>query len=305
MNILLEKLRKDGNLVGLKFRPARALIGWIPEREAQIALGIPLNLVTPLREHVRRVRDAHAAVESRPTGVDQTHLLADTGEELHGYLADLQGNSACKAYMASGQSIGIADLNEVCALQPIVHLDYTGHSEHLKSLMQGAVQEDMLSIAKITLPIPSPAELPLHFDAKKNAWIFQSENPQIRIIRNFSTRVELAPGLFGMAFGFCAASLPSFVQVVLHRGRYFLKDGYHRSLALLQKGITHIPVMFQELPDSQNLIVAGRFPDEIILGPHPPLFRDYLRDDVAASISHPAPRKTITIQPTEEMTWGE
>jgi hypothetical protein len=81
MDILTEKLRKDGNLVGLKTRPARALIGWMPEREAQIMLGIPLAVVKPLPEHALQVREAHAAVTSRPTGIDQTHVLSDIGNE--------------------------------------------------------------------------------------------------------------------------------------------------------------------------------------------------------------------------------
>jgi hypothetical protein len=53
----------------VKTRPARALIGWMSEREAQIMLGIPLDVVKPLPEHVRRVRDAHRAVSSRPIGM--------------------------------------------------------------------------------------------------------------------------------------------------------------------------------------------------------------------------------------------
>jgi len=123
-------------------------------------------------------------------------------------------------------------------------------------------------------------------------------------VGHFNTRVEVTPGLFGIAYGFCVALVPSFVQVVLFRGRYFLKNGYHRSLALLEKGITHIPVMFQELSESQSLTVDGRFPDEAILGTHPPLFSDYLRDDVAALVSHLASQKTITIQSTDNVTWG-
>ena len=55
MNNLVEKLLRDGNLSGLKTRPARGLIGWMPEREAEIMLGIPLVPTTPLPEHVQRV----------------------------------------------------------------------------------------------------------------------------------------------------------------------------------------------------------------------------------------------------------
>jgi hypothetical protein len=304
MDILTEKLRKDGNLVGLKTRPARALIGWMPQQEAQLMLGIPLDVVTPLPEHVRRVRDAHAAVRSRPIGIDQTHLLSDIGAEWRNYFAQLQEHPGFRPYIASGYTIRIANLNQICALQPVVHLDYLDHSDHFRTLNQQAVQEDMLSLAKVTLPIPAPMELPVQSDKRKNTWLLQFRDPHTQVVGHFNTRVELTPGVFGMAYGLCIALPPSFVQVVLYRGRYFLKDGYHRSLALLEKGITHIPVMFQELSESQSLEVDGRFPDETILGIHPPLFSDYLREDVAALVSHLASQKTITIQSTDNVTWG-
>lgn len=305
MDFLMQKLQRDGNLVGLKMRPARALIGWMPERVAQVVLGVPEALLKPLPDQLHRVRQAHAAVMSRPTGVDQTRLLSDLDDRLRQYLAETQEGPGYKQYISGGYSVRIVNLNKLCALQPVVHTDYSDHSDGFGRLLQEATQEDMLSLIKITLPIPAPAELPVHFDQKKNAWIMQSGNPQIRVVKEFSARTELAPGLFGTAYGFCIASLPSFVQVKLYRGRYFLTDGYHRSLALLQKGITHIPVMDHEIPQSENLNVAGRFADATILGPHPPLFSDYLRDDVSAAVSQPSPQKTIMIQSAENMTWGE
>jgi hypothetical protein len=280
------------------------LIGWMPERDAQTLLGIPLAVVTPLPEHVRRVREAHAAVESRPSGIDQTDVFSDVGKEVDGYLAELQQHPSYKPYFASGCTVRIANLNKLCALQPVVHLDYLDHADHFRKLSQHAVPEDMRSLIEITLPIPTPAELPIQFDQQKNAWILQLRDPHTRVVGHFNTRVELTPGQFGMGYGFCIALLPSFVQVVLYRGRYFLKDGYHRSLALLEKGITHIPVMFQELAEPQKLEVEGRFPDETILGPHPPMFSDYFRNDVAAVVSHLASQKTIMIQSTETRAWG-
>ncbi len=304
MDRLAEKLLKDGNLVGLKMRPARALIGWMPEREAQILLALPQAPATPLPEHVQRVRNAHAAVGRRPDGVDQAHAISDLGEELRDYAVEFQKQPHYGQYLAGGCTLRMANLNEICALQPIVHTDHVAHSDRSGNLIQEAVAQDMLSLAKITLPISAPDVVPMQFDQQKNAWIHESENPETRIVGPFNARVELAPGLFEMGYGFCIAQLPSYVQVVLYRGRYFLKDGYHRSLALLQKGITRVPVVFKGIPEPQKLEVKGRFSDEINLGPHPPRLADYLRDDVAAAGLHLAARKTIVIQSTENQSWG-
>jgi len=302
-NTLVEKLKTDGSLVGLETRPARALIGWMPERDAQVMLAIPEAVLRPLPAHVQRVREAHAAARSRPTGVDQTHLFSDIGEEVQDYLAILREHSSYKPHFASGRTIRVADLNKVCALQCAVHLDFLDRSDHFGGLFQQAVQTDMRSLMKITLPLPTPSDLPVQVDQQNGAWVLRCRDLNPRVVGPFNARIELAPGLFGIGYGFCVAVLPDFVQVVRYRGRYFLQNGYHRALALLEKGITHIPVMVQELSESQSLEIDGRLPDETILGARPPLFRDYLRDDVAAVVANPVPRKTIMIQAAEDLAW--
>lgn len=303
MNNLVEKLRRDGNFVGLKTRPARALIGWMSEQDAHTILAFPMVPATPRAVHLQKVKEAHRAVQSRTDRLDQTHLLSDPGEGLHDYLAALRDHPCYKQYIASDCSFKVADLNKLGAVQPVVHVDHSDYSEHFKKLLPQARQEDMLSLARITLPIAT-AEVAAQSEQEKNAWILRFTHPDTRIVGHFSAPVNLGAGLSGMGYGFYVAVLPSFVQVVCYRGKYFLKDGYHRSLALLQRGITRIPVVFRELCESHELEVEGRFPDATILGPHPPLLPDYLRDDVAATVSHLASQKTITIRASEERCWG-
>ena len=312
MDLLAQKLRRDGNLTGLKMRPARALIGWMPEREAHAVLALPLTPTTPAPEHIERVQAARAAVWSRPAGLPQTHVLSHVGPELDPYLAELEADPRFQPYAQAGWQVRLANLNQICALQPLVHLDYPdlndpAHSASLSPIAQHPphpVETDLLTLAKITLPFTNPSEVPAQLDPQRHAWVFESPNPDTRIVGRFSTRVELTPGMFVMGYGFCVAMMPSFVQVVLYRGRYFLKDGYHRSLAFLNKGITQIPVLFRAIPDSETLLIEGALPEEITLGPRPPRLTDYLRDDVSASTLSPAFGKTITIQPLERLNWN-
>lgn len=220
------------------------------------------------------------------------------------YLDRFRAHPNFEPYRATGCSFKIANLNEICALQPIAHMDYLDRSDRFRELTAHATQDDMLSLARITLPVPAPMELPAQFDPATNAWTLRSFGSETRIVGQFSTRIEMAPGLFAMGFGFCVASLPSIVQVVHYRGRYFLKDGYHRSLLLLEKGISRVPVILRELSGAQKLEVEGRFTDEKLLGPHPPMLPDYLRDDVAAAGFHLKSEKTIVVQATENLKWG-
>ncbi len=305
MNNLATELLTKGNFAGLKTRPARALIGWIAERDAQTLLGIPLHPVAPSPEDVRRVALAHAAVLSRAPGVDQSHAVSGIDDALRDYALQIEKHPHYRDYFKSGCTIRMAHLPDICALQPIVHLDYANCADDFAGLIERAKQQDMGSVARITLPLIAPAPPPVHFEGQKNAWTLHSANPDVRILGNFSARLELAPGLFAMGYGFCVVQPISLLQVVLYRGRYFLKDGYHRSLALLQRGIARVPVIFQELDGTQALLVEGRFNDQLILGEHPPRLPDYLRDDVAAQVSHLSFSKTIMIRAEESQCWGE
>ena len=107
---------------------------------------------------------------------------------------------------------------------------------------------DMQSIATVTLPIPGPTELPIQFDQIRNTWIIPSRNPNLRIIGHFAGPIEGKTGC-----GFLIEVTPSFVQVAFHRERFVLRDGYHRSLGLLARGFTHVPVLFREFSQFENL----------------------------------------------------
>jgi len=299
------QLRDHGNPTGLRLRPAKALIGWMEKPEAQVALGIPEHVLPPLPEYARKVEQARAAVRARPVGVDQTHAISDTGPELSDYVAEFEKHPDYKPLLISGCTVRIANLLDICAVQPIVHSDYAEHAGELAKLLEQAQPDDMVSVARITLPLTTPVQPAMRFEAQQNAWITHSANPGARIAGHFDARLELRPGVFGMGYGFCVVLPPSFLQVVLYRGRYFLKDGYHRSVLLLRKGIAQAPVIFEELEPNKTLVVEGRFPDAVILSDRPPRLSDYLRDDVAAAVSHLAFNKTITIHAEERRAWGE
>jgi len=304
MNNLATQLLTSGNFVGLKTRPARALIGWLTERDAQILLGIPLHPVEPSPADIQRVALAHAAVASRAPGIDQIHAVSAIDDALRDYALEIEKQPHYRNYLTHGCTLRIAHLPDLCALQPIVHLDYAASAEHFPELIERVDPQDMVSVARVTLPLTAPAPPRVSFESQQRAWTVHSANPDIRILTNFSGRIEMAPGLFAMGYGFCVAQPISVTQVVLYRGRYFLKDGYHRCLALLQRGISRVPVIFQDLGETQALAVEGRFGDEVILGEHPPKFADYLRNDVVAAVSALAFSKTVVIRAEESHSWG-
>ncbi len=192
--------------------------------------------------------------------------------ELQDYLASFQSQDAFKPFADEKWLPKIANLRKVCALQPVVFWD------HAEERATSADPAEMLSVAKITLSIPDRAEIPLQYDQSRNTWMITSRNLNLKIVGNFSAPIQ---GFTGC--GFLVAVSASFVQVVLHRGRYLLRDGYHRSLGLLARGITNVPVLYRQS----------------YLGERPPLLEDYLNNDVASEVLLPASQKMIVVQGME------
>jgi len=277
------------NQLGSVSRPARALIGWMAQPEGQLLLAQRQINLAHQPEHVARATQARTAVATRPHGLDQSQLLSDPPTELEEYIAHFTAQSSYAPFAAEGWSVKIADLSKVCALQPVVFWD------HAVERAGAAVAGDVRSLAQITLPVPSPTQLPIQFDQTRNTWIIPSRNPNLRIIGHFAGPIEGKTGC-----GFLVDVMPSFVQVVFHRGRYLLRDGYHRSLGLLSRGFTRVPVLHRAFNEFENLgLGPGMLPELAYLGAQPPLLADYLNDEVSAEVSLPASQKMIVVQGME------
>jgi hypothetical protein len=210
--------------------------------------------------------------------------------ELDEHVAALRQHPGAAAYFTEGFQFAVADLRRVCAVQSTV---FTDSAEERTS---EAVPGDLLSVAQVSLPIPQPVELPAQFDSVRQAWIFSSRNPNLRIPGTFGGPVQ--PGLVG--FGFLVSVLPSFMQVAGFRGRVLLRDGYHRAFGLLRRGIGRDPVFYREYETFEDLqLSAGMLPQDAYLGSRPATLGDYLLDDVAKDAQLPASQKMILIQGTE------
>ena len=287
-----QPLAKDNQFCNAT-RPARALLGWMARNEAELALAQRrVNAVTP--EHSQRVARAQAVVAARSPGIDQTNLISDIPKPLKAHVAQLQAHAAFAPIVAEGWTVKLADLTKVCALQSTTLCD--GASERVK----GATPNDMAALIAVTLPVPQPLELPLHFDPVNNVWTIALRNPNLQIVGHFAGPVQDHIGC-----GFLIAVSPSFVQVALYRGRYVLRDGYHRCLALLAKGIKKAPVLFREYTQFESLNAdPALFPEAVYLGERPPLLPDYLNEEVSAEVQLAASRKMIVIPGLEMSQLG-
>lgn len=290
-----------GAALGHLTRPGRALIGWLTPAEAQLMLAQHLKDQATLDIHVQRAASARAAVAERPAwGGAPDNVVSAAGAELQDHLARLGEHPDFRPFAQEGWRVVVADLRRVCALQPMVFWDPA--EDRVQDVQPG----DLPALARLMLPLPDAAEpIPLQFDPALNTWIVSSRNPNLRILGHFNTPIEAGNGQTYLGCGFFVAATPSFAQVVRYRGRYLLRDGYHRALGLLSRGVTHAPVLFREVADFESLGRSpGMLPEQAYLGERPAMLPDYLSDTVAAAVRAPASQKMIVIQGLEMSPFG-
>ena len=92
-----------------------------------------------------------------------------------------------------------------------------------------------------------------------------------------------------------------FYEVAFYGGRWFLRDGYHRSFQFLNQGIYLVPAVIVSAKSLSELGAIGKqfFGPEILFSDHPPMVTDFLDNDMTLCYRR-APRKSpiqITIQP--------
>jgi hypothetical protein len=246
-------------------------------------------------EHREAVRRARAAVAARPAGFDQAGAISAMPAVLAEHREALRQNPASGPYFAERWDVAIADLSRICAIQRHVLTD------DATARVTDVDPADILSVATVALPIAEKRTLAAGFDEHKQAWVFSSASPNLRIAGH--VRAEVQPGLH--AFGFVVALSTSFLQVARYRNRCLLRDGYHRAYGFLAQGITHVPVFTRDYDTFTEMrLPAGLSAQDTYLGDQPPVLSDYLDNTVSASVVMPVTQKVVIVQGVEVATLG-
>jgi hypothetical protein len=268
-------------------RPARVLLGWLtPDEARRHATGFGTRPLAPEAEDA--TNRSIAAVDARAVGIDQNGLISDTPVELNEHVERLR--QTAPAYFNEGWRVAIVDLSRVCAIQPFVY------SDQAQQRVQQVNAEEIVSIASVTLPLPTPASLPILYDDAQKSWIITSPNPNLRIMTNVSSQAQEGVS----AVGFAVTIMPSYLQVACVQGRYILRDGYHRAFGLLRRGIRLAPAFVRDAASVEELrLPAGLLRQISFLGDRPPTLTDYFDDQVSKEMPLPAIQKMIVIHGIE------
>jgi hypothetical protein len=136
---------------------------------------------------------------------------------------------------------------------------------------------------------PWPAVLNPH---ENQTWNISSPSPNLRITGTFAGEVK--PDVIG--FGSLLEVLTSFVSVAELRGRYILRDGYHRTYRMIAAGLVRVPAFVRHFGENESVFRSGMLPEVVYCGDRPPTLGDYHDDAVAGDVSYSPTDTMISVQ---------
>jgi hypothetical protein len=277
---------------GLRWE-ARVLAPWMTDPEARLimAAGETDRPLSAAQE--TWLAQSRAAVAARPAGIEQDDLIRPLPPEMSGYLARMEKHPESQWYLAKGFTPALVDLRRTCAYQGKIYTEHSG--QHVA----GVDVDDVTALAEVTMPLGTPPVVAPKFDAERQTFVTDLANHNLRIIGAFGGLAEDAPQPGTYNLGFQVRVIASFVQVVSVQGRWFIRDGYHRSVGLLQRGARYVPVLVKEGMGLGDLAAAGMLPFESFMGERPPLLPDFLDDGVSCTASLTAARRVVVVQASE------
>jgi hypothetical protein len=276
-------------------RQIQVLLAWFEPRDAVSALlgfrlpaqGEDISMHAAAFQQKLQALNARDSYADLPMTPGELPLsLAKRGDAILRSMLGIANDSHAGRF-----SVATVDLTRLISFQKAITL------ENEPARFEKIAPGDWEALFELCLPQDRVEEDLLGtFDKDGKGVTITSTNPNLRIGPVQS--VDL-PGATGVKLlGFAVIFGTPHMHVVEYKGRYFLKDGYHRSFALLSRGITQVPVVlergrsFADVHAGNSSFIAP----EHLLGDHPPMVTDFLDPAVSATVWQRAFRKVIRIR---------
>ncbi len=265
------------------------LIGWdldeYPYRSAAIALR--------QEEFAQRVEWAQRRLAERECYTSCPALLPEETESLkHLFSASAQRTDLQKEYEGLDWTLGIVDLRRLLAFQRRLVFN---PKQYFSPVLQ---QDDWPGLISLALGPRRGTEH--HFvrncDATGDLDVsLHSSNPDLQLRLNPEVGRDIPPlSLYGGS---------PFFEVAEYRGRWFLRDGYHRAYRLLQTGLHRFPAVVIHTRTIRELGAFGPwfFSEEQLFSDRPPRVTDFLDEGLVLRYERVALRKVIRIRIEESL----
>ncbi len=222
----------------------------------------------------------------------QSHVLLEPQtEKLRNLFDSYTGRPDLVSEMAGlSWSLGVVDIRPLLAFQRRLAFS----PSHEKPSLPQAGDWPSLFACSFGPPKPIRYEMTCIRETGNSTqtFILQSANPDLHVRTTSET-----------AFPFSVHAGGPFFEVACFRGRWFLRDGYHRAYALLEAGVFEVPAVIVQAATLEELGADAPcfFPEEVLLSQAPPRVINFLDPELVLEYERAPFLKTIHIQIQETL----
>ncbi|MBB5326712.1 hypothetical protein [Tunturiibacter gelidoferens] len=241
-----------------------------------------------------RTKRARARLAERDLYVGTTALLERETKDIQDLLKGAaQREDLRQEYENLDWVLAVIDLRRLLAFQR--RLIFSSESE----VLVAPEPHDWPQLISMAIGSQRSTEHVLIHDRSKEDQLdirLHSSNPDLRLrFHPKTSRGELLPlSLYGGS---------PFFEVAEFRGRWFLRDGYHRAYHLLQAGVDRVPavVIYARSIEELGATAPWFFNDEHLFSDHPPQVTDFLDNNMILRYERTALHKVIRIHIEESL----
>jgi hypothetical protein len=243
-------------------------------------------------EFAKRIEQAHYRLAERECHASCPALLAQESKSINHLLAECRERSDLQAeYEGLDWTVGVVDLHRLLAFQRRLVFNNRGHTTP-----QQCAWSQLTAFA-----LGSQRGTEHYFVRNRCATGYldislHSNNPdlQLRLSPNAGRSGDSLFSLYGGS---------PFFEVAEFRGRWFLRDGYHRAYCLLRAGVHRIPavVIYARTIGEVGANEPWFFSEEQLFSGRPPRVVDFLDENLVLRYDRIALRKVIRIRVEESL----
>lgn len=216
-----------------------------------------------------------------PLCVQETELLQDAFDRQR-ERSDLQAEMRGLDW-----SLGVIDLRGLLAFQRRLSFRTAPTDPPLPA------QSDWSGLMRLAFAPQAPLVCEMHHDTVAHTVTLSSRNPNLhlRVTGDAAVPLHVHPG-------------SPFLEVANYRGRWFLRDGYHRAALLLRADIVQVPAVIVRARSLDELGATEPwfFPESVLLSVHAPRVCDFLDSQLTVEYTRPATVKTLRLTIEEVLT---
>lgn len=237
-------------------------------------------------------------IQQREAGLPDTIEVTPIPEAYQAQLSEFAKDPMfIRTFSNFTNSFQVVDADKLVIPQRIVNLDYV--DELVKSVSHPPTFDELLSMCIFPNRPIAPIQ---HLELFPNpVHVFSSPNTDLRLLGSYIKHLTPDDLEYAQMGGQPAAAIITFVgygapSINAYRigKRIILSNGHHRVYALRSLGVTHIPMVIQEVTDPSTL------PQEfanvyLIQNPRPSLLKDFFHKDFVLAVNVPKRIKTVKV----------